>query len=231
MSGAIGAMAFLMAAATFGARSGEAAETKTLQLSDGTEITYALVLPAGFKAESAYPALLVFAGGPQTMNVVSSTLRRFWESEAYRRGLIVVAPAAPTGQPFFEDGVAIVAQVLRHIPAAYPIKDGKFHLGGQSNGGVSAFRAAIRYPELFNSLTVLAGFPENDEDFERLDRVKDLKISLFVGDGDVYWRDGMARTVARLLALGKEAYFEIIPRNGHFLPDLSPERLFDRIGR
>jgi len=99
---------------------------------------------------------------------------------------------------------------------------------------VSAFVVAIRHPQRFHSLTALAGFPVEQADFDRLDRLRNVKVAMLVGDGDRYWKEGMEKTRDRLASLGKTVYFEVIPRNGHFLPDLSFEksgRIFERIGR
>ena len=208
------------------------AELRTLRLSDGTEITFAIALPENFQAGKAYPALLAFPGGRQNVQSVKRGLERFWEVEARNRGFILISPAAPIGQPFFEEGAAHVPEFLGHILSTYRILGGKFHLAGNSNGGVSAFRAAVRFPELFQSLTVLAGFPTEPEDIAQLARLRSLAINMFVGDGDLYWKEGMESTRQRLAELGKDVYFEVIPRNGHFLPDLSFEnsgRIFDHI--
>ena len=59
-------------------------------------------------------------------------------------------------------------------------------------------------------------------------------IAMFVGEGDVYWKEGMEKTRNQLASFGKQVYFEVIPRNGHFLPALSfdsSSRVFDQIGR
>lgn len=213
--------------------SGEAADFKRMRLPDGTEIEYALVLPADFRNDGIYPALLAFPGGRQTLESVKGGLSRFWEREAAKRGYIVFSPAAPSGKPFFENGADLIPEFLRHLLAAFRIEGGKFHVVGPSNGGVSAFVVAIRYPEFFHSLTALAGFPVEQQDFDRLDRLQNIKIAMFVGDGDLYWKEGMEKTRHRLASLGKQVYFEVIPRNGHFLPDLSFEnsaRIFERIG-
>lgn len=220
-------------AVAFGLPAG-AAEFKQMRLSDGTEIEYALVLPAGFRDDQAYPALLAFPGGRQNLESVRGGLSRFWEREAAKRGYIVFSPAAPAGKSFYENGADLIPEFLQHLLAAFRIEGEKFHVAGSSNGGVSAFAVAIRYPELFHSLTVLAGFPVEQVDFDRLDRLQNIEIAMFVGDGDLYWKEGMEKTRGRLAALGKQVYFEVIPRNGHFLPDLSFEnstRLFARIGR
>lgn len=212
----------------------DAAEFKRMRLSDGTELEYALVLPADFRNDRIYPALLAFPGGRQNLESVRGGLARFWEREAAKRGYIVFSPAAPTGKPFHESGADLIPEFLQQQLAAFKIEGGKFHVAGSSNGGVSAFVAAIRYPELFHSLTALAGFPVEDTDFSRLDRLKNIKVTMFVGMSDQYWKEGMEKTRGRLRALGQPVYFEAIPRNGHFLPDLSFEnstRVFERIGR
>lgn len=214
--------------------SAQAAEFARMRLSDGSEIEYALVLPAGFREDRSYPALLAFPGGAQTLESVKSALARFWEPEAAKRGYLVFSPAAPRGRPFYESGVDLVPEFLQRQLAAFRIEGGKFHVAGSSNGGVSAFAAAVRHPEFFHSLTALAGFPVEDADFDRLDRLKNIKVSMFVGANDQYWKEGMEKAGDRLRALGQPFCFEAIPRNGHFLPDLSFEkssRLFDRIGR
>ncbi len=210
-----------------------AAELASLTLSDGTEIEYQLVLPAGFDRDRSYPAILAFPGGRQTLESVEAGLARYWETEARRRGYIVFSPAAPAGRPFYQSGVDLVPEFLERQRAAFNVQDGKFHVVGSSNGAVSAFVVASRHPELFLSLTALAGFPEEQQDFEALDRLKQLNIALFVGELDLYWKAGMQRTRDRLLTLGHAVDLEIVPRNGHLLPDLSfghSTRIFDRIG-
>lgn len=210
----------------------EAATIDKLTLSDGTEISYALALPANFSEQRIYPVLIALPGGRQNLDSVRGGLARFWETEALRRGYIVISPAAPQGRPFFNTGNDLIPEFLRRLQKIYRVKNGKFHLAGHSNGAVSAFRAAVRTPKLFQSLTVIAGYPEADEDFIRLNRLNGVAISMFVGDGDLYWKEGMERTVRRLTELGNTAHFEIIARNGHFLPDLSFEnsaKIFDHI--
>src|SRR5262252_10395910 len=72
-----------------------------------TTVRYKVVLPNGYDPAKAYPAILAFGGGPQTMNTIDSVLSRNLRAEAEKRGYIVIAPAAPDGQLFFEDGARI----------------------------------------------------------------------------------------------------------------------------
>jgi len=60
-------------------------------------VRYKTVLPDGYDPTKAYPAVLAFGGGPQTMNTVDNTLNRNFRAEAEKRGYLVFAPAAPAG--------------------------------------------------------------------------------------------------------------------------------------
>src|SRR3954463_15681645 len=99
----------------------------------GTTVHYKVVLPNKYDPATAYPAVLALGGGPQTMNTVDSILSRNFRAEAESRGYIVVAPAAPDGQLFFDEGDRIFPDFLKMIEADYKIKDNKFHIAGVSN--------------------------------------------------------------------------------------------------
>ena len=81
------------------------------------------------------------------MNTVDSVLNRNLRAEAEKRGYIVVAPAAPDGQLFFEEGARIFPEFLKMILADYKIQDNKFHIAGPSNGGIAAFHVAAANPQ------------------------------------------------------------------------------------
>src|ERR1700719_4492733 len=93
------------AAAVMVASHSPAAETlnKTEKIA-GTIVEYKVILPNGYDLAKAYPAVLAFPGGPQTMDTVEGTVERNWQNEAPRRGYIVVVPAAPGNELFFEGG-------------------------------------------------------------------------------------------------------------------------------
>ena len=124
----------------------------------GTTVHYKVVLPTGYDAAKAYPAILALGGGPQTMNTVDSVLSRNFRSEAEKRGYIVVAPAAPDDQLFFEEGARIFPDFLKDILTEYKIQDGKFHIAGPSNGGIAAFHVAAANPQYFLSVTAFPGY-------------------------------------------------------------------------
>src|SRR5205809_3717447 len=100
-------------------------QTKTV---GDTTVHYKTVLPNGYDAAKTYPAILAFGGGPQTMNTVDSVLTRNLRAEAEKRGYIVIAPAAPEGQLFFESGARIFPEFLKRILTEYKIEGGRFHI-------------------------------------------------------------------------------------------------------
>lgn len=124
----------------------------------GTTVQYKVVLPTGYDPAVAYPGILALGGGPQTMNTVDGILSRNFRAEAEKRGYIVIAPAAPDGQLFFEGGARIFPEFLREMLADYKIQDGKFHIAGPSNGGIAAFHVAAANPQFFLSVTAFPGY-------------------------------------------------------------------------
>ena len=124
----------------------------------GTTVRYKVVLPNGYDPGKAYPAILAFGGGPQTMNTVDSVLNRNFRAEAEKRGYIVIAPAAPDDQLFFEEGARIFPEFLKLMLADYKIQDNKFHIAGPSNGGIAAFHVAAANPQYFLSVTAFPGY-------------------------------------------------------------------------
>jgi dipeptidyl aminopeptidase/acylaminoacyl peptidase len=124
----------------------------------GIAVHYKVVLPNNYDAGKAYPGVLAFGGGPQTMNVVDNVIARNFRDEAEKRGYIVVVPAAPNDQLFFEGGERIFPEFLKQILADYKIQDHKFHIAGPSNGGIAAFHVASLNPEYFLSITAFPGY-------------------------------------------------------------------------
>ena len=129
---------------------------KTKKVGD-TTVRYKVVLPSGYDPAKTYPAVIALGGGPQTMNTVDTILSRNFRAEAEKRGYIVVAPAAPDDQLFFEDGARIFPEFLKLILADYKIRDNKFHIAGPSNGGIASFHIAAANPQYLLSVTAFPG--------------------------------------------------------------------------
>jgi len=146
----------------------------------GTTVRYKVVLPNGYDPGKAYPAILAFGGGPQTMNTVDSVLNRNFRAEAEKRGYIVIAPAAPDDQLFFEEGARIFPEFLKLMLADYKIQDNKFHIAGPSNGGIAAFHVAAANPQYFLSVTAFPGYMW-EPSAAKLQAISKMCVFMYVG--------------------------------------------------
>ena len=203
-------LAAAAAAAAVSARDASASVVERSAHIAGVDVQYKVVLPDGYDAAKAYPAVLVLGGGPQTMDTVEHTLERNFRSEAERRGYIVVAPAAPGGELFFEGG--------------------KFHVAGPSNGGIAALHVAAQNPDYFLSVTAFPGYlwePTN----AKLNALAKLCVYLYVGENDEYrWHDEMKREAEFLSRRGAVAKYSVEAGQPHRIETLAganAARLFD----
>ncbi len=169
---------------------------------NGTIVQYKVILPANYDSAKAYPGVLAFGGGAQTMDIVENSIKRNWQAEAERRGYIVVLPAAPGGELFFEGGAKIFPEFIRKILADYKIQDNKLHIAGISNGGISAFHVAALYPQYFLSISAFPGFLPTPTD-ARVRAISKLCINMHVGEFDqLGWTDHVAEQAAMLKEKG-----------------------------
>ena len=219
--------ALLLVAAAAPAR-GEVLE-KTRQVA-GVSVTYKVVLPPGYDAAKTYPAIVALGGGPQTMNTVDGVLNRNLRAEAEKRGYIVIAPAAPNGELFFESGARIFPEFLKAILADYKIQDGRFHIAGPSNGGIAAFHVAAANPQYFLSVTAFPGYMWQPSP-AKLQAISKLCVFMYVGENDDYmWHDEMKREAEFLRAKGTVARYTVEKGQPHRIETLAgvnASRLFD----
>jgi poly(3-hydroxybutyrate) depolymerase len=187
----------------------------------GSTVHYKVVLPDGYDPAKAYPAILAFGGGPQTMNTVDSVLARNFRAEAEKRGYIVIAPAAPDGQLFFEGGARIVPDFLKMILAAYKIQDGKFHIAGPSNGGIAAFHVAAANPQYFLSVTAYPGYMW-EPSAAKLQAISKMCVFMYVGERDEYmWHGEMQKEAEFLRSKGTVARYTVEKGQPHRLETLA----------
>jgi len=186
-----------------------------------TMVHYKVVLPDNYDPATAYPGILAFGGGPQTMNTVDSVLTRNFRAEAERRGYIVIAPAAPDGDLFFENGARIFPEFLKKMLSDYKIRDGKFHIAGPSNGGIAAFHVAAAYPQYFLSVTAFPGYMW-EPSTAKLQAISKMCVFMYVGEMDPYrWHDEMKEEAAFLRAAGTIARYTVESGQPHRLDTLA----------
>ena len=175
----------------------------------GTTVHYKVVLPNGYDSAKPYPGILALGGGPQTMNTVDAVLNRNFRAEAEKRGYIVVAPAAPDDQLFFENGARIFPEFLKMILADYKIQDDKFHVAGPSNGGIAALHIAASNPQYFLSVTSFPGFMWQPSATKLL-AISKMCVFMYVGEFDRYrWHGEMQFEVDYLRSQGTLARYTV----------------------
>jgi poly(3-hydroxybutyrate) depolymerase len=202
---------------------------KTAKVED-TTVHYKVVLPNNYDATKPYPAILAMGGGPQTMNTVDTILARNFRAEAEKRGYIVVAPAAPDGDLFFEDGDRIFPEFLKKIQADYKIRDDKFHIAGVSNGGIAALHVAAENPQYFKSVTAFPGYMW-EPSAAKLQAISKMCVFMYVGEFDPYmWHSEMKKEAEFLRSKGTVARYSVEKDQPHRLETLAGDgaaRLFD----
>jgi len=187
----------------------------------GVPVEYEVVLPNGYDASRSYPAVLAFGPGPQTVDIDRRIIDTTFRDQAEKRGYIVIMPAAPDGQLFYQGGERIIPAFLRQMLADYRIKGGKFRAAGLSNGGISAFEVASLYPQFFVSITGFPGyllFPTAPH----MAAISKLCIHMFVGQYDeLGFENPMEEEAARFRKLGVALTYRVEPGQGHHIETLS----------
>jgi predicted peptidase len=181
----------------------------------GLKVDYRVVIPNDFDPARAYPTVLVFGGGPQNMRIVESELTR-WTAEAERRGYIIVSPAAPSDQLFFENSDRIFPEFLDAILRDYKIQGGRMHVAGPSSGGVSAFHVASLYPSYFWSVTAFPGYLDDTTD-PIVEALKSICIYMHVGAQDNDWMLAMKQQSDMFRRRGLSAELLVEEDQGHSL--------------
>jgi predicted peptidase len=197
----------------------------------GLTFYYKVILPKDYTPDKAYPAILAFPPGGQTMDMVSVTLNQNWAGEAQQRGYIVVIPAAPGGRLFFEEGARVFPLFLDQLLAEYKIRDDKFHIAGMSNGGISAFYIATSYPRYFLSVTGFPGYLP-DATPQRVAALGGMCINMHVGELDTGWLEDMQRQASQFRAKGMTVRMTVEKGQSHVIRTLTGEgaaRLFEEI--
>jgi poly(3-hydroxybutyrate) depolymerase len=196
----------------------------------GMTVHYKVVLPDDYDPAKAYPAVLAFGGGPQNMNTVDNILARNFRAEAEKRGYIVIAPAAPDDELFFEGGDRIFPEFLDMIAQDYKIRDGKFHIAGPSNGGIASLHVAAANPEHFLSVTAFPGYMW-DPSAAKLQAISKMCVFMYVGEFDPYmWHGEMKAEAEYLRSHGTLARYSVEAGQPHRLETLAGAnagRLFD----
>jgi hypothetical protein len=195
-------------------------DIRTISMSDGTQMTFGLILPEDFDTAREYPILLALPPGGQTVGLMTSVAQDTYLGEAIARGWVVITPAAPDGVLFFQGSEKYVPELLSQTAWIKP-EGGRYHIAGVSNGGRSTFRIASLNPELFASALVFPGFPADPSDASSLADLARIPVAMFVGGNDPGWIEPMSEARDTLISLGGTVTLDIRPGEGHIMSSLS----------
>ena len=199
---------------------------------DGTVVDYFLVVPKDRHVGTPGKVVFAFPPGGQDLNVTRSVVESRWREEALARDWVVASPAAPpTGLYYSDKPAALVSELLDAIAAQYPPEGGRFDLAGVSNGGLSAFRAAINFPDRFRSLVVFPGYSEAGGDDPELVKLKHIGVAMFVGGDDTGWLEPSRLTETTLKRLGYAVELHVVAGQAHIIATLTGKDLFDALER
>ena len=207
-------------------------QTLNFKAADGTVIDYVLLVPPGRAVGQPGKVLFTFPPGGQDLDLAQRIVADRWHDEAVARDWVVVSPAAPSTGLFYSDESAkLVPELLDRIATDYPPEGGRFDLAGVSNGGLSAFKAALSFSDRFRSLVVFPGYSQDGGDDPILSKLKDIGVSMFVGGLDSGWREASEQTDKTLKALGYTVELHVVEGEPHIIASLTGADLFDAIER
>jgi predicted esterase len=119
---------------------------------------------------------------------------------------------------------------LTKLTAEYKILDNKFHAAGNSNGGLSAFTVASKYPQFFWSVTGFPGYLDEATP-QQTAALSKMCIHMFAGELDSGWPEAMRDQAATFRAAGYSVTFALEKGQPHVIRTLTgagAARLFDQ---
>ena len=188
---------------------------------DGVVVDYVTVVPEGFEIGDEAPVLLAFPPGGQSLDQTRSLVSNTYLAEAVARGWVVISPAAPGGELFFQGSEALVPGLMDWTESWVTLEGGQFHIAGVSNGGLSAFRVAGQQPERVASIVAFPGYPRSGEDVAALANLTDVSVRMFAGETDTGWIVPMQEAEQTLNDLGGNVVLVEFPGEGHIIGALS----------
>jgi predicted esterase len=192
----------------------------------------AAALPADFRKGERRNVLLAFPPGGQTADLVDVGMRAYWAAEGTRRGWVVISPAAPGGRLFFQRSAKLVEPFETAALRDLGVIADHVALGGISNGGLSAFGAAIARPTHFVAMATLPGAPPGGRDADAVASLKSMRIGLWVGGDDASWLSEsrfVYDTLAGMSSVKADVALHVVEGQGHILRGVSASDVWDVI--
>jgi pimeloyl-ACP methyl ester carboxylesterase len=184
---------------------------------DGVTIDYVVSAPDGFDSGDEAPLLLAFPPGGQGLDLVRSLVEGTYGPEAQRLGWVVVSPASPNGELYFQGSELLMPGFLDWVETWVTPEGGAPHVAGPSNGGISTFRYAALNPDRILSLTTFPGFPRSEADQAALSQLVSIPTRFYVGGADTAWIGPATEAANTLTTLGADVELTIFEGEGHII--------------
>lgn len=184
---------------------------------DGREVEYVTSVPDDFAVGAVAPVLLALPPGGQTLAIARRLVAQTYAPEASRLGWVVISPAAPDGELFFNGGEAVLPGFVDWIETWVTMEGGAPHVAGVSNGGISTFRYAAGQPDRVRSIVTFPGFARSDDDRAAIAELTEVPIRMFVGENDTGWVESGRATADAAAAAGVDVELTVVADEGHIL--------------
>ncbi len=165
------------------------------QLSDGTEIRYAIAKPPLLKPEDSQPVVIAMPLGIETYKNASLTISEIWQPVAEENGWVVVSPAEPDERFFWQDkwiygegGETHFPEFLAHLDRIYNASSGKYHMVSLGHNGNGAVSCALAAPGRFASVTLVPYIDPDTDMMTLLGQNSDISTTVLLSDQVAHWK-------------------------------------------
>ena len=175
-------------------------------------------------ADSGTDIILFHPGGAGDQQSAVYTYQNWLEQGEGIDSFIVAVPFATDGN--FTDEYDRSLLLLDELQTCY-CNSGRVHLGGTSNGGLSAFVLMLAAPERFATLLGAPGAWQNFDEQAIADALESKSLFLGVGALDAGWLDGVKLTHEVLASeYGVDSTYMEFEGQGHLLTPQFDESVF-----
>jgi len=133
--------------------------TRSLSLSNGLMVRYAIAIPANYSPSKSVPLVLALHYGGSPNGAGSGVLNILVRPALQELGAIIIAPDSIAGAWTTPENDLAVNTLIEGVLASYNIDRKKIAVTGFSMGGAGTWHFAAKYPERFSAAIPVAGRP------------------------------------------------------------------------
>jgi predicted peptidase len=183
----------------------------------GEEFKYAVYVPRGYDATTAWPAIVFLNGagecGRDGQKQLAVGLGPAVMLDAERWPFVVVFPQKPEVKKQWEDYDAAVMAMLEAAEKEWRVDAGRVYLTGLSQGGHGTWAIAAAHPERFAAIVPVCGYGDPGT---LAAKVKGVPTWVFHGETDTSVNVEESRVmVAAIKAAGGDPQLTTYPGVGH----------------